>query len=269
MDIQSLFESAKTFVAGHFMQVVAAILILVVGYVFAGWARALTRKALKRGEVDPTLRPFLSKLVFYAMMAVVVIAALNRLGVATTSVVAIFGAAGIAVGLALKDTLANFASGVMLLLFRPFQVGDLVDAGGTVGKVLEIGIFATTLNTGDNVRITLPNSQVYGSQIANFNGNETRRIDLVMGISYDDNIQTAIDAIRSIVTAHEKVLDDPAPVIAVAELGASSVDIVVRPWCETADYWTVKFDLNRSLKEGLEAAGCSFPYPQQDVHVHQ
>lgn len=256
-------------VVANYRPVLAAVIILIVGRMAAGWIRRLTRKGLERGEVDATLVPFLAKLVYWAVMAVVVIAALNRLGVATTSVVAIFGAAGIAVGLALKDTLANFASGVMLLVFRPFDVGDYVDAGGTAGTVMEIGIFATTLRSPDNIKITVPNSQIYGTTIKNFNGNDTRRVDLVMGISYDDNIQTAIDTITRIVTSHELVLADPEPVIAVSNLGDSSVDIVVRPWCNTPDYWTVRFDLARSLKEGLEAAGCSIPYPQRDVHMYQ
>jgi len=266
--IQQLLDSAWEMVVNNYLEVIAAIVILVVGRVFAGWARRLTRRGLERGNVDPTLVPFVAKLVYYAVMAVVVIAVLNRLGVATTSVVAIFGAASLAVGLAMQGTLANFASGVMLLIFRPFDLGDYVDAGGTAGTVMEIGIFATTLKSPDNIKITVPNSQIYGATISNYNGNDTRRIDLVMGISYDDNIQTAIDTIRRIVTAHELVLADPEPQIAVSNLGDSSVDLVVRPWCNTADYWTVRFDLNRSLKEGLEAAGCSIPYPQRDVHMY-
>jgi len=266
--MQQYLDTAWALVAANYRPVLAALVILVIGRVVAGSVRKLTRKGLERGEVDATLVPFVAKLVYWAVMAVVVIAALNRLGVATTSVVAIFGAAGLAVGLALKDTLANFASGVMLLVFRPFDVGEVVEIGGTVGKVQEIGIFATTINTGDNVKITMPNSQVYGGKISNFSDNETRRVDLVMGIGYDDNIQTAIDTIRRIVTSHELVLADPKPQIAVSNLGDSSVDLVVRPWCNNADYWTVRFDLNRSLKEGLEAAGCSIPYPQQDVHMY-
>jgi len=266
--IQQLLDSAWEMVVNNYLEVIAAIVILVVGRVFAGWARRLTRKGLERGNVDPTLVPFVAKLVYYAVMAVVVIAVLNRLGVATTSVVAIFGAASLAVGLAMQGTLANFASGVMLLIFRPFDLGDYVDAGGTAGTVMEIGIFATTLKSPDNIKITVPNSQIYGATISNYNGNDTRRIDLVMGISYDDNIQTAIDTIRRIVTAHELVLADPEPQIAVSNLGDSSVDLVVRPWCNTPDYWTVRFELNRSLKEGLEAAGCSIPYPQRDVHMY-
>jgi len=266
--IQQLLDSAWEMVVNNYLEVIAAIVILVVGRVFAGWARRLTRRGLERGNVDPTLVPFVAKLVYYAVMAVVVIAVLNRLGVATTSVVAIFGAASLAVGLAMQGTLANFASGVMLLIFRPFDLGDYVDAGGTAGTVMEIGIFATTLKSPDNIKITVPNSQIYGATISNYNGNDTRRIDLVMGISYDDNIQTAIDTIRRIVTAHELVLADPEPQIAVSNLGDSSVDLVVRPWCNTPDYWTVRFELNRSLKEGLEAAGCSIPYPQRDVHMY-
>jgi small conductance mechanosensitive channel len=267
--LQQYLDTGWALVVANYKPVLAAIIILVVGRMVAGWARKLTRKGLERGEVDATLIPFIAKLEYYAIMAVVVIAALNRLGVATTSVVAIFGAAGIAVGLALKDTLANFASGVMLLIFRPFDVGDWVEAGGAAGKIKEIGIFATTFTSGDNIRITVPNSQVYSSKISNYNGYDTRRVDLVMGISYDDNIQTAIDTIQRIVTADERVLADPAPKIAVSNLGDSSVDIIVRPWCTADDYWDLRFDLNRRLKEGLEAAGCSIPYPQRDVHMYQ
>jgi small conductance mechanosensitive channel len=268
VQMEQLLDSAWEMVVNNYLDVIAAIIVLVIGRVFAGWARRLTRKGLQRGNVDATLVPFVAKLVYYSVMAVVVIAVLNRLGVATTSVVAIFGAAGLAVGLAMQGTLANFASGVMLLIFRPFEVGDWVEAGGAAGTIREIGIFATTFTSGDNIKITVPNSQVYSSKISNFNGNDTRRVDLVMGISYGDNLQTAIDTIRRIVTSHELVLDDPEPKIAVSNLGDSSVDIVVRPWCNEADYWTVRFDLIRSLKEGLEAAGCSIPYPQRDVHMY-
>ena len=267
--LQQLLDAAWQMVLDNYLHVIAAIVILVVGRMVAGWARKLTRKGLERGDVDATLVPFVAKLVYYSVLAVVVIAALNRLGVATTSVIAIFGAAGLAVGLALQGTLANFASGVMLLIFRPFDLGDFVDAGGTTGTVEEIGIFSTTLKSPDNIRITVPNGQVYGATIKNFNGYETRRLDMVMGISYNDNIQTAMETIRSIVTADDRVLAEPEVQIAVSNLGDSSVDLVVRPWCDAADYWGLKFDLNRRLKEGLEAAGCSIPYPQQDTHVHQ
>jgi small conductance mechanosensitive channel len=193
VQMEQLLDSAWEMVVNNYLDVIAAIIVLVIGRVFAGWARRLTRKGLQRGNVDATLVPFVAKLVYYSVMAVVVIAVLNRLGVATTSVVAIFGAAGLAVGLAMQGTLANFASGVMLLIFRPFEVGDWVEAGGAAGTIREIGIFATTFTSGDNIKITVPNSQVYSSKISNFNGNDTRRVDLVMGISYGDNLQTAIE----------------------------------------------------------------------------
>jgi small conductance mechanosensitive channel len=243
---QQIVDAAVALVVANYKHALAAAVILALGWLVAGWARRLTRLAMTRGEVDAALVPFVTKLVYYALLAVTIVAALNRLGVATTSVVAIFGAAGLALGLALQGTLSNFASGVMLLVFRPFNLGDFVEAGGTTGVVMEIGVFSTTLRTPD-----------------------TRRVDLVMGIGYDDDIKTAISAIREIVVGDERVLADPAPQIAVSNLGESSVDIVVRPWCATGDYWDLRFDLTHRLKEGLEAAGCSIPFPQRDVHVHR
>jgi small conductance mechanosensitive channel len=266
---QQVTDAAAGFIAANYRHALAAAVILALGWLVAGWARRLTRLAMTRGEVDAALVPFITKLVYYALLAVTVVAALNRLGVATTSVVAIFGAVGLALGLALQGTLSNFASGVMLLIFRPFDLGDFVEAGGTTGVVLEIGVFSTTLRTPDNVKIVVPNKQIYDTTISNYQGFDTRRIDLVMGIAYDDDIGTALTAIREIVTGDERVLADPEPQIAVSNLGDSSVDIVVRPWCATADYWDLRFDLTHRLKEGLEAAGCSIPFPQRDVHVHR
>ena len=232
------------------LQIIGAIVVLLIGRIVAGWARRLTRKALERAEVDPTLVPFIAKLVYYLLVAVL-------------------GAAGLAVGLALQGTLSNFAAGVMLLFFRPFKVGDFIDAGGTTGSVEDIGVFATTLKSPDNVKIVVPNSQVYGQTIKNFNGFDTRRIDLVIGISYDDDISKAIDTIRSVVSADQRVMVEPETLIAVSNLGDSSVDLVVRPWCAGSDYWPLRFDLTRKIKEDLEAAGCSIPFPQTDVHLHQ
>jgi len=268
-NIEGMVEVGITLLSEYGLQVISAIVLLIVGRMAAGFIRRIVRKGLERAEVDATLVPFLSKGVYYLVLAVVVIAVLQLFGVQTTSLVAVLGAAGLAVGLALQGTLSNFAAGVMLLIFRPFKVGDYVDAGGTAGSVLEIGIFATTLKSPDNIKIIVPNSQVYGQTIKNFNGFDTRRVDMVMGISYDDDIQLAIDTITKIVTADDRVLADPAPTVAVSNLGDSSVDIVVRPWCQGADYWGLLFDLNRRLKEGLEAAGCSIPYPQRDVHLFQ
>jgi small conductance mechanosensitive channel len=251
------------------LQIIGAIIVLFVGRIVAGWARRLTRKSLERAEVDPTLVPFIAKLVYYLLLAFVMIAVLGVFGVQTASLVAVLGAAGLAVGLALQGTLSNFAAGVMLLIFRPFKVGDFIDAGGTTGTVEEIGVFATTMKSPDNVKIVVPNSQVYGQTIKNFNGFDTRRIDLVVGISYDDDISRAIDTIRSIVGADDRVLAEPETLIAVSNLGDSSVDLVVRPWCAGSDYWPLRFDLTRKIKEELEAAGCSIPFPQTEVKLHQ
>jgi small conductance mechanosensitive channel len=231
--------------------------------------RGSVRKALKRSSLDDTLIPFLSGLVYYLAVAVVLIAVLNLFGVQTTSLIAVLGAAGLAVGLALQGTLSNFAAGVMLLIFRPFRAGEYVEAAGVAGSVEQVGVFATILNTPDNVKITVPNSAVYGSIIKNYAANDTRRVDMVMGIAYDDDIGKAIEVMRRVVTSDERVLADPAPQIAVAELADSSVNLVVRPWCKKEDYWGVKFDLTRRMKEELEAAGCSIPFPQRDVHMYQ
>ena len=251
------------------LKVVGAVAVLVIGRMVAGMIRAGIRKAMTKAEVDATLIPFVASLVYYVVMAVVIIAVLSLFGIQTTSLIAVLGAAGLAVGLALQGTLSNFAAGVMLLLFRPFKVGDWVEIGGIAGSVIAVRIFSTILKTGDNIMITVPNAQVWGGTIKNYNGFDTRRIDLVMGIDYGDDIQVAMDTITRIVNADERVLADPAPLIAVANLGDSSVELVVRPWVNGADYWGLRFDLTRQLKEGLEAAGCSFPFPQQDVHMHQ
>ena len=251
------------------LKVVGAIALLIVGRMVAGLLRKLTRRAMKRAEVDATLIPFLSSLVYYLALTVVVIAVLGLFGIQTTSLVAILGAAGLAVGLALQGTLSHFASGIMLLIFRPFRVGDVVEVGGTTGKVQEIGIFTTTLTSPDNIKITVPNSQVYGSTIKNMNGYDTRRVDMVMGVSYDDDLGVAMETMSRVVREDSRVLTDPEPQIAVAELADSSVNFVVRPWCRAEDYWNVKFDLTRQLKEELEAAGCSIPYPQRDLHLMQ
>jgi small conductance mechanosensitive channel len=268
-NVEAMMEAGITLLSTYGLRVIGAIVLLIVGRMVAGFIRRAVRKGLERAEMDATLVPFLSKGVYYLVLAVVVIAVLQLFGVQTTSLVAVLGAAGLAVGLALQGTLSNFAAGVMLLIFRPFKVGDFVDTAGTAGSVEEIGIFSTTLKSPDNVKIVVPNSQVYGQTIKNFNGFETRRVDMVMGISYDDDIQRALDTITGIVTKDERVLADPAPLVAVSNLGDSSVDIVVRPWCKGSDYWALTFDLTRQLKEGLEAAGCSIPYPQRDVHLFQ
>lgn len=249
------------------LSVIGAFAVLIAGRIVAGMIRNAVRHALERGKVDAALVPFLSSLVYYLTLTVVLIAVLSLFGIETTSLVAVVGAAGLAIGLALQGTLSNFSAGAMLLFFRPIHIGDWVEVAGVAGAVQEIGIFTTTLHTGDNIKIIVPNTSVYGNIIKNYSANATRRIDLVMGISYGDDIGVALDAIKRIVQADARVLADPAPTIEVAELGDSSVNIVVRPWVPGSEYWPARFALTRALKEGLEAAGCSIPFPQRDVHV--
>lgn len=267
MDLEQVTQVALDLLTHWGLKVVGALAVLIIGRMIASGLRKTIRKTLRARGVDKTLVPFLSSLVYYMAMAVVVIAVLSLFGIQTTSLVAVLGAAGLAVGLALQGTLSHFAAGVMLLIFRPFKVGDLVEVGGTLGVVQEVGIFTTTLRSVDNIKITVPNSQIYGSTIENYNGYDTRRVDLVMGISYDDDIGTAIETMKATIERHPLILSEPEPQIAVSELGDSSVNLVVRPWCKSGDYWTVYFDLTRQFKEQLEGAGCSIPYPQRDVHL--
>ena len=249
------------------LKVLGGLFVFIVGLMVAKSVRRGLKKLFDRTEMDETLEKFLASLVYYLILAVVVVASLGMVGVQTASVLAMLGAAGLAVGLALQGTLSNVAAGVMLLLFRPFKVGDFVDVGGTAGSVDSIGLFATILNTPDNVRIVVPNSSIYGGTIKNFSFNPIRRNDMVVGVSYDDDLQVAMDTIKGILDADERVLKDPAYQVAVSEMADSSVNFVVRPWCNAADYWALRFDLTRTFKEQLEAAGCSIPYPQRDVHL--
>lgn len=251
------------------LRLLGALAVLIVGRMVAGWVRRTVRSLLSRSKADPTLVPFLSGLVYYLLLAVVLIAVLDMAGVQTASLIAVLGAAGLAVGLALQGTLANFAAGIMLLVFRPFQRGDYIEAAGTSGSVDAINIFTTSLNTPDNVRVVVPNSSIWGQTIKNYAAHATRRLDLVVGIAYEDDIGQAIDTITGILRADGRVLEEPEPTVAVNELGDSSVNMVVRPWCRREDYWPLRCDLTRRLKEGLERAGCSIPFPQRDVHVHQ
>jgi small conductance mechanosensitive channel len=249
------------------LRVLGAVAVLVVGWTVSKWVRRLVRRALEHTRTEPVLIGFVSGLAYYGLLAFVVLAVLNLFGIQTTSFVAVMGAAGFAIGLAFQGTLGNFSAGVMLLVFRPFSAGDFVEAGGVSGTVRDIGLFATRLDTPDNVRILVPNSAVFGNVIRNFNGNDTRRLDLEVGIDYDDDIGTAIAACEDLLAREGRVLSEPAPVVAVAGLGDSSVKLMVRPWCRTEDYWPLRADLTRGLKAGLEAAGCSLPFPQRDVHL--
>jgi len=267
MDIDKLYNTAITWASEYSLKVLAAILILIVGRWLARKIAGLLAKVLKKNGIDVTLTGFLQNITYYALLVLVLIAAAGQLGINTTSFLTIVGAAGLAVGLALKDSLSNFASGVMLVLFRPFKVGDVVEAGGVKGKVVTINIFNTVLNTPDNQRIIVPNSGITSSVITNVNANPTRRIDLVAGIGYEDDIALAKKVLNEIVQADNRILEDPGPTIAVSELADSSVNFVVRPWVKTTEYWDVYFDLTEQIKLRFDAEGISIPYPQQDLHL--
>lgn len=266
--LENATETAIELVSTWGLQVLGAIAVLIVGRIVAGTLRKGTARGLERSGTDATLIPFLSGLVYYLALAVVLIAVLGLFGIETTSLVAVLGAAGLAIGLALQGTLSNFSSGMMLLVFRPFKKGDFVEVAGTSGAVQEIGIFTTILNTPDNRKIIIPNSSIYGDTITNYSAYETRRNDLVVGVDYGDDLGTAQETILRVLAEDSRVLKDPAPQVAVSELGDSSVNFVVRPWCAASDYWPLRFDLTRRLKEELERAGCSIPFPQRDVHLH-
>ncbi len=244
-----------------------ALAIFVFGRMLASMLTRMLRKAFDRAKMDPTLSGFLCKIANILMVLMVIMAALGKLGINTTSFVAILGAAGLAVGLALQGSLGNFASGVMIIFFRPYKVGDFIEAGGTKGIVEEISIFNTNMRTPQNQVVIVPNGQITGGTIVNYSVKETRRVDLTMGVSYGDDLKVAKETIWKVLNADERVLKDPAAIVGVMNLGESSVDIVVWFWVKAPDFLMTKMDLTELLKTELEAAGCSIPYPQRDVHL--
>lgn len=254
---------------GYGMKIIGAILILIVGRIVAGLVRSGIKKVMTARGVDPSLIGFVGSLAYFAVMAFTVIASVAKFGVQTASFVAILGAAGFAIGMALQGTLANFASGVMILLFRPFKTGDFIEAAGIKGKVLDIQIFATVMCTPDNIQIIVPNGKLYGDIIQNYNGFDTRRVDMVLGIGYGSDINKAMEIVNGLIANDSRILKDPAPTVAVAELADSSVNIVVRPWVSSADYWNVFFDMHKSMKEACDAAGIEIPFPQRVVHMEK
>ena len=248
------------------IQIGIAIAIFIVGKIIARMLSNLLERAMRKSGTDDMLVGFIGNITYGVLLVAVVLAAVDSLGVNVTSLMAILGAAGLAVGLALKDSLGNFAAGVMIIIFRPFKIGDFITAGGVSGVVDEIGLFATLMHTGDNQRMIVPNSGIIGGNITNTSALPTRRVDLVFGIGYDDNIGQARDIIMAVIEADERSLKDPAPAIAVGELG---VNLNVRPWVNSGDYWPVRADLLENIKVKFDEAGISIPYPQQDVHMHE
>ena len=251
------------------INLVIAALIFLVGKWIARMVQNALEKLLRLRKVDEVLVDFLGNITYALVIIVAVVAAFDQLGIPATSFMAIIGAAGLAIGLALKDSLSNFASGVMLVLFRPFTKGDFIDAGGVTGTVDEIRLVSTTLTTPDNKLITVPNAMMYTSAITNFSAKDTRRVDMVIGVGYNDDLKVAAAVLNRICSEHPKVLKDPGTNIFINNLGDSSVDFVVRPWAKSEDYWGVLADILETAKVELEAAGCNIPYPQTDVHLHQ
>lgn len=247
--------------------ILAALAVLIIGLWLAGFVeRRLNAFFKKSDKIDVTVSSFLASLAKYVVVAFTGIALLDQFGVETTSLVAVLGAAGLAIGLALQGTLSNLAAGVMLLIFRPFKVGQFVEVAGHAGTVKGISLFMTKLDTGDNVRITIPNNSVWGSSIRNFNHHDTRRLQIVYGIGYGDDIDKAMEVIKGCIEADERCMKDPAPVIAVTSLGESSVDIMVRVWCASGDYWALNWHLLKTVKERFDAEGISIPFPCRTVY---
>jgi small conductance mechanosensitive channel len=251
------------------IKVATALAIFLIGkFLIRILVRGISRVMQKQG-VDKTLETFICNLVRVSLMVVVVIAAIGAIGIQTTSFIAIFGAAGLAVGLALQGSLSNFASGVLIVLFRPYRVGDFIEAAGIAGSVEQVQILTTILKTGDNKQIIVPNSQIMDSIITNYSANDTRRVDMMVGVSYDDDLDKVRKTLEELLAADGRILAEPAPTIAVSALADSSVNFVVRPWVNAADYWGVMFELTEAIKKRFDKEGISFPFPQQDVHLYK
>lgn len=267
--LQEIIDQVIAVVTSYGLDVVGAIAILVIGWMIAGWAKSTVARALgKIKSVDDMLTGFFSSLVKYIILAFTLVAVLNRFGIETTSFVAVLGAAGLAIGLALQGTLSNVAAGVMLLMFRPYKVGDFIDAGGLSGTVKATGLFTTDLATGDNIHIVAPNSQLWGSAIHNYSHNSKRRVDLLIGIGYGDDIDKAQAVIKDLAAKDERIHADPDPFVEVGNLGDNAVELVVRVWVDASNYWPVKFALTKAVKQTFDKEGISFPYPQRDVHIY-
>ncbi|MBU4133198.1 MAG: mechanosensitive ion channel [Proteobacteria bacterium] len=267
INIEKIMDLVVLWLTTYSMKIITAVLIFIIGKWVAQKLTRLFINLLEKNKVDITLTRFLENIVYYTLLVGVLIAAAGQLGINTASFIAIVGAAGLAIGLALKDSLSNFSSGVMLILFRPFRVGDYVTAGGVSGKVMRIDLFNTTLNTPDNQRVIVPNANITNGVITNVTANDTRRVDLTIGIGYGDDIALAKRVLDRIVKADDRVLETPAPTIAVSALADSSVNFVVRPWVKTDDYWNVYFDLTEKIKLTFDKEGIRIPFPQQDVHL--
>ncbi len=266
-NVDKIVEWLQTEGVAFGIDLAAALAIFIVGRIAVGFVVRGVRIAMRKNNVEKTLETFICNLIRWALMVVVIIAAIAHVGIETTSFIAVFGAAGLAIGLALQGSLSNFAAGVLIVLFRPYRVGDWIEAAGISGTVEQVQILTTILTTGDNKQVIVPNSQIMDSIITNYSAKDKRRIDLVIGVSYDDDIDKVRKTLQDIISSDERILKDPAPKIAVSELADSSVNFVVRPWSKTEDYWSVRFDLMETIKKRFDQENITFPFPQQDVHI--
>ena len=269
MDLSNLLGKVYELLTVYGMKVVAAIIILIVGRWVARGVTNVIKNMMTKSKTDETLVKFVGSLSYIALLAFVIIAALNQLGIQTTSFIAILGAAGLAIGLALQGSLGNFAAGVLMIIFKPFKVGEYIEGAGVAGTVEEIQIFTTQLVTPDNKTIIVPNAKMTGDNITNYSVKGTRRVDFVFGIGYEDDIDKARQVIESIINADERVLKDPAPMVAVSELADSSVNFTARAWTAAGDYWSFYFDTTEKVKKQFDAEGISIPFPQRDVHMYE
>jgi len=269
LNTEQMSQLVDTYIIPWGISIFIAILVYIIGKIIVSVLVNVLGKVMARSEYDDMLINFVKAIATAVLMLFVIIAALDQLGVDTTSLAAILAAAGLAIGLSLQGSLQNFAAGVMLLVFKPFKTGDFVDAGGDSGVIKSISIFTTVMTTPDNKEIIIPNGAIYSGNITNYSAKDTRRIDMVVGIGYDSDLRKAKAILNEMVATDERILKDPAPTVAVAELADSSVNFVVRPWVASADYWGVKFDFNEAVKLRFDAEGITIPFPQMDVHVHK
>jgi len=267
MDLDAVIEKLTDYGVTYGVKIVGAIVILIIGRIVASIVRKLVRKAMSRRKTDETLVSFFSAMAHTIVMIFVLVAVIAQFGIHVTSFVAILAAAGFAIGFALQGSLSNFAAGVMIIVFRPYKIGDFIDAAGVAGVVKEVHLFNTIINTPDNIKVIVPNSKIYGDVIKNVTGNDTRRIDLVIGISYNSPIGKAMEVAMNVMKQDERVLDDPEPQVAVSELADSSVNLVVRPWVKKEDYWGARFDVTHKIKEAFDANGIEIPFPQHVIHM--
>ena len=251
------------------LKILAAIAVFVLGKWVAKFLKNLSIKLMTKSKVDPTLVSFLGHVIYIALLTFIILAALGQLGIQTTSFIAVIGAAGLAIGLALQGSLSNFAAGVLMIIFRPFKVGDLIEAAGVLGAVEEIQIFTTQIVTPDNRAVIIPNAKLTGDNIINYTAKPKRRVDLVAGVSYTDDIDKVKSVIADVLNKDDRILKDPSPTIGLLEMADSSINFVVRPWVKPEDYWGVYFDINENIKKRFDSEGITIPFPQRDVHVYK